>query len=210
MRSQKVKLTSYDKDLQILTPVITELNLTLLPIKKNDSKDIVLVQMANLIPVSSSDQYTVSPLEGVIRASVGNQSNVMVEDTNLKKFNDVLISNEVFILGYPSSLSFNNDPQIEYKRPLLRKGIVAGKNLIKETIILDCPVYFGNSGGIVIQVDEIGNGVRKFNIIGVVSQYIPFVERLKSLQLGYENVSFENSGYSVAVPTDTILELAGS
>ena len=128
----------------------------------------------------------------------------------IKRFAEVLVSNGVFILGYPSSLSFPEDPQIEFKKPLLRKGIIAGINSTRKTIILDCPVYFGNSGGMAIEVEQVAMGQMKYRTIGVVSQFIPFIERLKSQQLGYTNLSFENSGYSVVVPMDVIFDLTST
>jgi hypothetical protein len=120
---------------------------------------------------------------------------------------DVLISNEVFILGYPNSIGMPGASQIEQDQPLLRKGIIAGVNNSNKTIILDCPVYFGNSGGLALEVEHLPNGGKNFRVIGVVSQYIPFVEQLQSVQLKYTNTNVENSGYSVAVPMDTIFEL---
>jgi hypothetical protein len=75
----------------------------------------------------------------------------------MRKFADVLISNDVYIFGYPSSVGHSG--QLDHTRPLLRKGIVAGKNEAKNTIILDCPVHQGNSGGLALQID------RRLNII---------------------------------------------
>jgi hypothetical protein len=208
LRCSKAKIISYDEDLSIMSPIELELDLTILPIKKNDTKDIVLVELASL--EEEGALYKATALPGIKIVTTGKANMVNVSSESLKKFEEVLVSNEVFILGYPNSLSLNNNPQIEFDRPLLRKGIIAGKNLTKETIILDCPVYFGNSGGLAIQVEETSLGKREFKIIGVVSQYIPFVETLHSVQMGYSNVNFENSGYSVVVPTDSILDLASS
>lgn len=126
---------------------------------------------------------------------------------NLTKYEDVLISNDVFVFGYPNSLSLRNDPHIDFERPLLRKGIVAGKNVRRRTIILDCPVYYGNSGGMALQVEEVQLGEFQFKVIGVVTSFVPFVEELRSVQIGYVNVSVENSGYSVVAPADVILGL---
>jgi hypothetical protein len=204
LRASTAKLTSYDQNLQITTPIELEIDLSSLPIRKNDTKDLVLVEISSVRRVG--ERTALDFHAGVRRVSQGNPTVVAVPYTALKKFNDVLVSNEVFLLGYPNSLSFPSEPQIEFRKPLLRKGVIAGKNLLKETIILDCPVYFGNSGGLAIEVENVG-AQRYFKIIGVVSQYIPFVERLQSLQLGYMNVNYENSGYSVVVPIDTILDL---
>ncbi len=106
------------------------------------------------------------------------------------------------VFGYPSSIGLKNAPQIDYNRPLLRKGILAGTNPATRTLILDCPVYFGNSGGPVLEVDRQGL-TATFRIIGVVIQFIPFNETAGSQTA----MILSNSGYSVAVPMDFVLEL---
>lgn len=204
LRGRKAKFLSYDVDLAKNEPIILEVDLTIVNVKKDVDNDIVMVEIGDFI--EEDTKKIVSFKKGVINISNPAGIIVTVGDGTLKKYDDVLISNEVFLLGYPNSLSFKNESQIDYNRPLLRKGIIAGKNPRRKTIILDCPVYFGNSGGLVIEVEEVASQ-RKFSIIGVVVQYIPFVETLKSLQMRYENTNIENSGYSVAIPSDTILNL---
>jgi hypothetical protein len=201
LRGSSLKLTSYDKDVRITKPIERIVDLQKVKIRKNDSKDIALVELASI----SKTDHEMRLLDGVKRVSDGKSVTVTMPETYLKKFKDVLISNDVYILGYPSSLG--SQGQIELNKPLLRKGIVAGKNMKNETIILDCPVYFGNSGGLAIEVEKDIDGNTKYRAIGVVSQYIPFVEKLTS-ELGYTNLNCENSGYSVVVPIDTILELS--
>lgn len=133
---------------------------------------------------------------------------VGVRSENLLTYDNVLISNDVFVFGYPNSLSLRGDPHIDFERPLLRKGIVAGKHEAKRTIILDCPVYYGNSGGMALQVEQYELGAYRFNVIGVVTAFVPFIEELKSVQIGYVNVNVENSGYSIVAPADIILSLS--
>ena len=48
--------------------------------------------------------------------------------------NEVLIGNDVIMIGYPKSL--NLQLTFDYDRPLLRKGIIAGRDLKKKKIIL--------------------------------------------------------------------------
>lgn len=132
---------------------------------------------------------------------------VSIPKSNFIAFENVLISNEVFIFGYPNSLGVPGSDQIDYSEPLIRKGIIAGKNKKTRTIVLDCPVYYGNSGGLVIQVDEIEVGHRKFLPIGIVSQFVPFIETWQNMQHNYVNSNIENSGYSIVTPIDTILDL---
>lgn len=119
-----------------------------------------------------------------------------LEKANVKLFNDVLVSNNIFAFGYPTSVS--RHPLLNIKLPLIRKGIIAGKNFLLKTIILDAPMYYGNSGGPVLEVEQVSGEIH-FRVIGVVTNLIPF-------QLAGDE-SFQNSGYSVAVPMDFVFEL---
>ena len=65
-----------------------------------------------------------------------------------------------------------------------------------KTIILDCPAYPGNSGGLVIEIERIGVANYNLSPIGIVSEYVPF----------YKKVT-QNSGYSIVVPMDAVNEL---
>src|SRR5438552_267375 len=85
----------------------------------------------------------------VCKAGIG-----MADKTDLKTYAHVLTANDVFVFGYPSSIGLKNIPQIDYDRPLLIKGIVAGKNAKANTIVLQGFVYPGNSGGPVLQVQH--------------------------------------------------------
>jgi len=132
---------------------------------------------------------------------------IAVNETAINKYEDVLISNDVFIFGYPTSIGISNNPQIDFSRPLLRKGIVAGKNDNQKTIILDCPVYYGNSGGPVLEVIDKGAGRHEFRVIGVVSQFVPFAEVWYNRTHKYTNINFSNSGYSVCISMDVVLDM---
>ena len=125
-----------------------------------------------------------------------------------RSFDQVAIGNEVYTFGFPTSLGIEKYPQIDYKRPLLRKGIIAGKNPDKKTLILDCTTHHGNSGGPVIEVIENSPTDTSFWLIGMVTEYIPFENKQYIGRHGKLKLSnLENSGYSVVLPTDVILEL---
>jgi hypothetical protein len=204
LRDTSVILTSYDESIKVKAPHRVKVDLSQALIRKNDLKDIALIELGD---ASKADASKVEFNASVQTLSQREPNLVVIPTAHLKRFDEVLVSNEVFILGYPSSLGDPKQPQIDPKKPLLRKGIIAGLNRANDTIILDCPVYFGNSGGLAIEVEETGIGQKTFRTIGVVSQFVPFIEHLTSAQLGYTNLNFENSGYSIAVPIDTILEL---
>jgi len=202
LHSHKMELISYGKSNDDQIHVYVDLSSA--SIRKDSTKDIALIA---ILEIKSSPKKTLPLSPGVsIKESINDQI-VVVPTNGMKKYRDIKISNEVFILGYPLSIGHPQHPQIQLDRPLLRKGVVAGKNLEKGTIILDCPVYYGNSGGIVIEVDI--NGLQySYRTIGIAVEFVPFVDELISTHYNYKNTNIENSGYSIAVPMDKVIELA--
>ena len=141
---------------------------------------------------------------GVMAIQIAKQGILGVGLENVKKFDQTLVGNDIFVFGYPSSLGLRNSPQIDYERPLLRKGIIAGKNSIARSLIIDCAVYPGNSGGPVVEIDREGFKTH-FTIIGVVVEYIPFAQVTGNNTIALQVLP--NSGYSVVLPMDDVLEL---
>ena len=126
----------------------------------------------------------------------------------IQKYADVHIGDDVFIMGYPTSLGLKSTTQFDHKRPLLRKGIIAGKNIMKKTIILDCPAYYGNSGGpVFVRYMDTTDKLLHHKIIGVISEFIPYADSLFNKKDSIKNIGLQNSGYSVAVPFETIFDL---
>jgi hypothetical protein len=93
-----------------------------------------------------------------------------------------------------------------YGLPLLRKGIIAGKNPNNRTLILDSPAYQGNSGGPVWLMENPSAFDKSFWIVGIVAQFVPFEEIMENRTYRYGYVQISNSGYSIVVPSDYILE----
>jgi hypothetical protein len=121
-------------------------------IKYHNTHDVTIVQIGNIIKKPDDSSFSIKFNKGVDRLIKEKNPNLAVANVkSTKLFDNVLISNDVFIFGYPTSIGIKQLPQFEYHRPLLRKGIIAGKNLKNGTIILDCPIYNGNSGGPVIE-----------------------------------------------------------
>lgn len=164
-------------------------------VKVSETSDVVIVKFL--------DRKTTKFYKGITVKKLAKSGIIGVPLKNIKKFDEVLVGNDIFVMGYPSSIGLKQIPQIEYDRPLLRKGIIAGKNEQRETIILDAEVYPGNSGGPVIQVTHTNLTNRHYSVVGVVSQYVPFAHTTASSKDHVIN----NSSYSVATPMDPILEL---
>jgi hypothetical protein len=119
--------------------------------------------------------------------------------------------NGVFVLGYPMGL-------VNQKRQyaISRLGSIARiRDFFSNqspTILLDAPVFPGNSGGPVVLKPELasfdGKPYRKPLLIGIVSSYVPYEDVAVSLQTGLPRISFqENSGLTLMVPIDEAHEV---
>lgn len=123
-----------------------------------------------------------------------------------RTLNEIGIANEVYLMGYPTSLGLTQSKYFDITKPLIRKGIISGINEKEETFIIDCPSYQGNSGGPIVERGEDGY----FRVIGLVSQYIPYETTWYNNREKIKNVEVSNSGFSVCVPFDKITELIES
>jgi S1-C subfamily serine protease len=213
------ELVSYSKDPAEQARNVIGLDLSVLQnggnVKGHPSQDVAVVRLfsvfkpavsppppgANQAPATSG---TSLPLPGVTVESSSKTGLLTVSLDTIKPFERVLVGNDVVVFGYPTSLGLEKLPQIDPTRPLLRKGIVAGSDPVKKSIVLDCPIYFGNSGGPVLELDHEAF-LTHLQIIGVVTQYVPFVETAGSNTVAMSVLS--NSGYSIATPMDFVLEL---
>jgi hypothetical protein len=213
IRTGSMSLLSYSRD-----PKESGTNLILIDIaalarageiKVHPTADVVVVRIADLAKSAQENVQgarTLQLLPGVTsQASVSNGI-VGVGIKVIKKYDEVLVANEVLLFGYPTSLGIPESPQLDPLRPLLRRGIVAGLNPNGKSIIVDCPSYPGNSGGLVVEVDRSAFNA-SINVIGVVSQFVPFEEKWINYPMGYQNINLSNSGYTIVTPMDFVLEL---
>jgi S1-C subfamily serine protease len=192
---------SYASDPKERTQAVFRLDMQALSdsgnIKIDNLHDVAVVRVARVTGEGLAMRSL--PLPGVMMRTVPKSGYVTAGTHSVKRFADVLVSNEVIVFGYPSSLGVTNIPQLDYFRPLLRKGIVAGTNEALKSLVLDCAVYPGNSGGPVVEVTRDSTGTR-FKIIGVIIQYVPFAQ-------GDATTVLSNSGYAIAAGMDAVLDL---
>ena len=119
----------------------------------------------------------------------------------------------VYALGFPMG-------QVEIiKAPICRLGCISRvmDAFIRQkeypTFLVDAQVYPGNSGGPIVsrpeQMSIEGTPANnKANLIGILSQYIPYQETLYSRQTGRARmIQEENSGLTVVHPVDRIKEV---
>jgi hypothetical protein len=202
--TQMVSLVSYGQDITDTTRNIIILDLNILQrqgnVHSHTTQDIAAIKVFKDTIINLAAKIWFLPGVNVLHQAKSG----FLSASAFTKYESVIIGNNVFIQGYPSSLGIKNFPQIDYFRPLLRKGVIAGKNNAMKTIILDCPVYQGNSGSPVTEVDESELGIT-YRIIGIISSFVPYSETW--LNLKYTNIDISNSGYSVAIPLDRVLEI---
>lgn len=191
------------------TPCIYRLNLSAISLsgdlKAHPSKDLVVVKIGSIQTVEDKLALNLLAYVSTVQESAG----VLVhyDMASSRRFAEVEVTNDVFVLGYPASLSTTEMRQINYDAPLARKGIIAGKNINNQSIILDCPVYGGNSGGLVLEINQ-AEPTTRIHLIGVVVQFVPFIEQWRNTRFPeLQNTSLQNSGYSVALPVDNIYDL---
>jgi S1-C subfamily serine protease len=213
--ADEVVLTSYSRDPKVLEPNVIHLDLktmsTLGYVRPHKTRDVLVLKVATGDSFRPGKDTDVHMVGGVRFRAMARTGILGAASDTLTRYDDVLVGNEVFVFGYPTSIGLTlpppQVPQLDPSRPLIRKGIVAGLNPSLRTIILDCPIYLGNSGGPVLQVEDLGLSNKRFLIIGVISEFVPYVDKWINQNLRYENLNIGNSGYSVATPADYILEL---
>jgi hypothetical protein len=162
------------------------------------NKDIALIKMGWIKPLNK--EFQTIEYNDFVRIGKSSKT-ISTPLEGLEKYDSVHIGDNIYIPGYPVTLNVTKLPQYDFSRPLLRKGIVAGKYEKQKTIIVEGTSFPGNSGGPVI-VNYVQGSFEYFKIIGIVIQYIPYSkEWVKKTKGDY------NSGYSVVEPIDSIYEL---
>jgi len=170
-------------------------------------RDIVIVRIAHDTLINNKIIPMYFPH---VNVKIVPKSGEIIVAIAVTSFDSVIISNDAYVLGYPGSIGVPEVLQLDYSQPLIKRGIVSGKNYKNRTIIIDCPTYPGNSGSPVYEVDNNELGRRSMRLIGIVSEYIPFKETWKNTVFKYENEERTNSGYSVVETVDLAIELVKS
>ncbi len=203
-----IKLTTYANDPSIDEKKIIKVNIkkaisaNLLYVK--DNIDVLIIKIGVIKPLSDKigSIYYYDDIIQNTEASWINPIHIKI----IKNYEDIFVGDNIFLFGYPTSIGLKRAPQFDYSKPLIRQGVVAGKYDKLKTLILDCPIYYGNSGGPVIRKLNFGNTV-EYHLIGLVTQFIPYEEQWINKKSGLTSTDISNSGYSVAISGDKILEL---
>src|SRR5581483_9606964 len=95
-------------------------------LKKHATHDVAVVRIGTLAQVDGKEKPDFLP--GVQALETLPSGIVAVKLDSVKRFDEVLTASEIYIFGFPSSIGYPNVPQIDYLKPLIRRGIVAGIN----------------------------------------------------------------------------------
>jgi hypothetical protein len=171
-------------------------------VRVHSSHDVAVVRLARKNPVGGFD----FDLRIVKPSSNPKHGFATISPNLIRRFADVTVAEDVFVFRYPTSIGLRQSPRFDYSKPLLRKGTVSALYSTAQTIILDSSVYFGNSGGPVMEVTRSADA-NDFKIIGIVSEMIPFLDVWENKRFNYTTGNLSNSGYSVVEPVDFLIEL---
>ena len=213
------RVTTYPRDVSYTKPDTIELNLLKASnadlIKLDSFQDIVTIQIGGVHAKDDIDLVTYHSFVKRLDTSPTNVNCFTKE--SIIKINEINLGDDVAVFGFPTSLGLKEYPQFDYNRPLIRRGHVAGLNVNQGTIILDCPVFAGNSGGPVIrtyydliEIKKEPVQAIKAHLIGIVIEFIPLVEQWENKNYRFFNTEWDNSGYSVVVPIEYALKLIAS
>jgi len=172
-------------------------------VRYSTNHDVAMVRLEDCNPANHS---IVRVCKGV-RFRTAQRLVSPIPSTLAKKFDDIPVGMDMFLFGFPSSLGLAEMPQLDPSLPLMRRGIVAGKNLKRRTLVLDCPSFQGNSGGPIIGKENKSLTTTSFPLLGVLIEWVPFSESWQNNRFGYRNQTLSNSGYSIAEPMDVVLDM---
>jgi hypothetical protein len=172
-------------------------------IRYSTNRDVAIVRVEDC---ETNDFRLVRVLPGVTFVTPMSGLDVPFEEC-VGRLKTVDVGADVFMFGYPASLTMGLGGIFGLNEPLLRKGIVAGVSTQSGSIIIDCPSYQGNSGGPVLQVEHPAFGATTYHLIGLVSAFVPFEEEWENKTLQYSHKLKSNSGYTIIEPIDVALDL---
>jgi hypothetical protein len=167
-------------------------------IQYHRKKDVAIIAIGELEKGEideSKEEMKWKSFQGVSQLKKVKIGIVVVSAKNIKTFTEAMIGNDIFLFGFPSSIGLKS-PEFSITRPLIRKGILSGKNPKLKTLIIDCPVHRGNSGSLVIEKEENRSGNHTFSAIGIAIRYVPVFEKgVVEISSTKKFTTYSNSGY---------------
>lgn len=122
---------------------------------------------------------------------------ISLEETSI----DTLWGCDVCLLGQPLSL----ERQLPFRfKPFLSRGIVSSYDISEGLFVVDSPSYYGNSGGVVLVVDQDAN----IRIVGIVQNLVMFILKWQNMrEQNLRREDWNNSGYTICRSVNRIIQL---
>ena len=201
-----VELLSYSKDLPNPQKNVISLQFAAFrssgAVKTHQSRDVAAIKIGTTLKQDDGSIKVVYST-GISGLEMSQTGILTASMDVVRTFDQVLVGNEAILYGYPASLGLPDNHQFDPLRPLLRKGLIAGGDPKKRSLVIDGPVYRGNSGGPVFEIDQ-DFPETHYYLVGISTEFIPLLEAAPDFFMQF------NSGYSVAEPMDFVLELIRS
>lgn len=214
---EEIMLKSYsgidvEEDANVIEVVLTSRN-----VRRHKEKDVCVVKIASIVKVDSAEVENVytSKLDQAATMIKNNGRITGFSIKNTRGFEELRYGEEIRVIGFPTYLDIHKNntgaSHFEFELPLLQGGVIAGISNKMQTIVINAPVFYGNSGGAVLcRVDDMKlekgklEFSRGYHLIGIVTSFIPFIMDTK---IPADRIDISNSGYTNVVPIDFALEL---
>lgn len=177
------------------------------------SGDVVAVRIGKFVKVFQ-------PLDGVTLtppnfrnyfSQAGKRTTITFSKAQNLGFDGFDCAEDIVLFGFPSPISRPAAPfqadKLDPNAPLFRKGVIAGKNTENGTFIIDGAANWSNSGCPVLLTRSGGAPAKEFFIIGVITEYIPYVSVSKYENNRVTNITSANTGNAVVEPIGAIIQL---
>lgn len=210
LKSKEINIKSYPKNSSFQSFEEIQVDLTSLSHSKhlslNSTHDLAIFKVGDFIKNKLLLTKGITKISGTLSLNIASQNLV-------KPVSQISVGEEIYVIGFPKALALTNSHLYNYDKPLVRKGIISGINP-NQTIVIDCAVYGGNSGGPVFIAEKIitqAQGSFKIKnhryLAGIVSKYIPLLNTTaqKIRSNTSSSVHFENSGYGIIVAFEEIM-----
>jgi hypothetical protein len=184
------------------------INLKKAKVMRSKTADVIVVYLGEAGWNVQKQNYSLTLEEHVVRETNVGSSFTIVGKGAVETIANLTIGDDLLISGYPTSLSWENSG-LPTNIPLFRKGIIATTYYRKNIIIIDCPAYPGNSGGpVLLKFTE--NRKTEYKVIGVISKFIPYVQRWENVRDRLRHEEYHNSGFTSVVAMDEVYDLIKS
>ena len=184
--------------------------LALSELRVHPTRDIALVHWLDYT-TDRTNRISHFPKKFVITSQTDLDGFRTVPESEAIPLTNVIVGSLSFTFGYPSSVGSRDTPQLDQARPLLRRGSVADVDQNRHIVVLDLPIYKGNSGALVFAEHRINMAPATvepvYRPIGVITQFVPFEEKWWNDQYVFANTTIANSGYSICEPMDSVTEI---